>query len=146
MTTLTMLSDFAWDQRYRVFSLDDVLTPALLLYPDVVASKVERTLELLGGDANRWRVHIKTQSWPTRSACWSSVASAISNARPLWNCWWPAAAAREMYSSLIQRWGQMRGESGKSPISSHRRAFPPWPRTNNKLGNGAAAGSESFST
>jgi D-serine deaminase-like pyridoxal phosphate-dependent protein len=37
-----------------------VLTPALLLYPEIVASNIERTLELLGGDANRWRVHIKT--------------------------------------------------------------------------------------
>jgi D-serine deaminase-like pyridoxal phosphate-dependent protein len=55
-----MLSEFAWDQRYRVSSLDDVLTPALLLYPEVVASNVQRTLEWLGGDANRWRVHIKT--------------------------------------------------------------------------------------
>ena len=55
-----MLSEFAWDQRYRASSLDDVLTPALLLYPEIVASNVERTLELLDGDANRWRVHIKT--------------------------------------------------------------------------------------
>jgi D-serine deaminase-like pyridoxal phosphate-dependent protein len=56
----SMLSEFAWDQRYQVSSLDDVLTPALLLYPEIVASNIERTLELLGGDANRWRVHIKT--------------------------------------------------------------------------------------
>jgi len=55
-----MLSEFAWDQRYQVSVLDDVLTPALLLYPEIVASNIERTLELLGGDANRWRVHIKT--------------------------------------------------------------------------------------
>ena len=55
-----MLSEFAWDQRYQVSALDDVLTPALLLYPEIVASNIERTLELLGGDANRWRVHIKT--------------------------------------------------------------------------------------
>jgi D-serine deaminase-like pyridoxal phosphate-dependent protein len=56
----SMLSEFAWEQRYRVSSLDDVLTPALLLFPEIVASNIERTLELLGGDANRWRVHIKT--------------------------------------------------------------------------------------
>jgi D-serine deaminase-like pyridoxal phosphate-dependent protein len=56
----SMLSEFAWDQRYQVSSLDDVLTPALLLYPEIIASNIERTLELLGGDANRWRVHIKT--------------------------------------------------------------------------------------
>jgi D-serine deaminase-like pyridoxal phosphate-dependent protein len=55
-----MLNEFAWDQRYQVSSLDDLLTPALLLYPEIVASNIERTLELLSGDANRWRVHIKT--------------------------------------------------------------------------------------
>lgn len=55
-----MLSEFAWDQRYRVAALEDVLTPALILYPEIVASNIERTLDLLGGDANRWRVHIKT--------------------------------------------------------------------------------------
>src|SRR5258708_35228652 len=55
-----MLSDFPWDPRYRVSSLDDVLTPALLLYPEFVVSNIERTLDLLGGDVDRWRVHIKT--------------------------------------------------------------------------------------
>ena len=55
-----MLSEFAWDQGYRVSAIEDVLTPALLLYPEVVASNIERTLDLLGGDADRWRVHIKT--------------------------------------------------------------------------------------
>jgi D-serine deaminase-like pyridoxal phosphate-dependent protein len=59
-TQKSILSEFAWDQRYHASSLDDVLTPALLLYPEIVASNVERTLELLDGDANRWRAHIKT--------------------------------------------------------------------------------------
>jgi len=59
-TQKSMLSEFASDQRYCASSLDDVLTPALLLYPEIVASNVERTLELLDGDASRWRVHIKT--------------------------------------------------------------------------------------
>ena len=56
----SMVSEFAWDQSYRAGALDDVLTPALLLYPETVASNIERTLDLLGRDANRWRVHIKT--------------------------------------------------------------------------------------
>ncbi|HUC53218.1 MAG TPA: alanine racemase [Candidatus Cybelea sp.] len=56
----SMLSDFAWDQCYRVSAIEDVLTPGLLLYPELVASNIERTLVLLGGDTNRWRVHIKT--------------------------------------------------------------------------------------
>jgi D-serine deaminase-like pyridoxal phosphate-dependent protein len=56
----SMLSEFAWDQRYGVPDIENVLTPALLLYPEFVASNIERTLDLLGGDADRWRVHLKT--------------------------------------------------------------------------------------
>jgi D-serine deaminase-like pyridoxal phosphate-dependent protein len=56
----SMLNEFAWDQRYRVNGMADVLTPALVIYPEVVAANLERTVELLGGDADRWRVHIKT--------------------------------------------------------------------------------------
>ena len=55
-----MLSEFPWDERYRVTRVDEVLTPALVLYPEIIASNIERTLQLLGGDANRWRPHIKT--------------------------------------------------------------------------------------
>jgi D-serine deaminase-like pyridoxal phosphate-dependent protein len=55
-----MLSEFPWNQSYGVSGVEDVLTPALVLYPELVAANIERTLELLGGDANRWRVHIKT--------------------------------------------------------------------------------------
>jgi hypothetical protein len=58
--TKTMLSDFPWDQHYCISSIEDVLTPALLLYPEIVASNIERTVGLLGGDPDRWRVHIKT--------------------------------------------------------------------------------------
>jgi len=59
-TQKTMLSEFGWDPRYCVSSVDDVLTPALVMYPDVIAANIERTLESLDGDADRWRVHIKT--------------------------------------------------------------------------------------
>ena len=55
-----MISEFAWDPRYEVSSVEDVMTPALLVYPEIIASNIERTVELLGGDADRWRVHIKT--------------------------------------------------------------------------------------
>jgi len=56
----SMLSEFAWDQRYRVSDIGNVLTPALLLYPEIAASNIKCTVDLLGGDADRWRVHIKT--------------------------------------------------------------------------------------
>ncbi|HKW57187.1 MAG TPA: alanine racemase [Candidatus Acidoferrum sp.] len=56
----TMLHDFAWDERYRIGAMDDVLTPALALYPAAITRNIERTLALLQGDAERWRVHVKT--------------------------------------------------------------------------------------
>jgi len=56
----SMLAEFAWDNRYRVPGIGDILTPALVLYPEAVESNIERTVQLLGGDAERWRPHIKT--------------------------------------------------------------------------------------
>jgi D-serine deaminase-like pyridoxal phosphate-dependent protein len=55
-----MLSEFPWDERHRVTSIEEVLTPALVVYPEFVVSNIARTLHLLGGDADRWRAHIKT--------------------------------------------------------------------------------------
>jgi len=55
-----MLNEFPWDPCYAVFGLEDVLTPALAIYPEIVAANLERTLHLLEGNADRWRAHIKT--------------------------------------------------------------------------------------
>ena len=55
-----MLSGFPWDERYRISDIDNVLTPALVVYPEIIASNVARTLDLLGGNADRWRAQIKT--------------------------------------------------------------------------------------
>ncbi len=55
-----MIGEFAWDPRYAVSGVEDVMTPALLVYPEIIASNIARTLALLDGDADRWRVHIKT--------------------------------------------------------------------------------------
>ncbi len=55
-----MLSEFPWDPRYRVSDIDNVLTPALVVYPEIIDSNIARTLHLLGGKADRWRAHIKT--------------------------------------------------------------------------------------
>ena len=59
-TKKTMLSQFPWNEQYRVSNIEDALTPALLVYPEIVASNIARTLDLLGSDGDRWRVHIKT--------------------------------------------------------------------------------------
>lgn len=55
-----MLTEFPWDPRYKLSSIADVLTPALLLYPEILAANIDCTVELLDGDPDRWRVHIKT--------------------------------------------------------------------------------------
>jgi D-serine deaminase-like pyridoxal phosphate-dependent protein len=55
-----LLSEFPWDERYRVVDVEHVLTPALVLYPELIASNINATLRLLDGNADRWRAHIKT--------------------------------------------------------------------------------------
>jgi len=45
---------------YTIENADDIVTPALLIYPDLVDANIEATLRMGGNDANRWRPHIKT--------------------------------------------------------------------------------------
>ena len=45
---------------YRIAGVEEVRTPALAIYPEIVDSNVAITLRLFGGDANRWRPHVKT--------------------------------------------------------------------------------------
>jgi D-serine deaminase-like pyridoxal phosphate-dependent protein len=59
-TQQPILSEFPWTSRFNVSNSEDVLTPALLVYPRIVAANIDCTVALLGGDAGRWRVHIKT--------------------------------------------------------------------------------------
>lgn len=59
-TQQPILGEFAWDSRYSVSDAENILTPALLVYPQMVAANIECTIKLLGGDADRWRAHIKT--------------------------------------------------------------------------------------
>jgi D-serine deaminase-like pyridoxal phosphate-dependent protein len=39
---------------------DNLLTPALAIYPRIVDANVANTIRLLNGDAKRWRPHVKT--------------------------------------------------------------------------------------
>lgn len=45
---------------YRIENVEALLTPALVIYPEIVDQNIAATLRLLGGDANRWRPHLKT--------------------------------------------------------------------------------------
>jgi D-serine deaminase-like pyridoxal phosphate-dependent protein len=38
----------------------NILTPALIVYPEIVDRNIERTLERLGNNPERWRPHVKT--------------------------------------------------------------------------------------
>src|SRR3954462_157880 len=42
------------------YEIEDLLTPALLIYPEIVDQNIERTLARLGGNPERWRPHVKT--------------------------------------------------------------------------------------
>lgn len=45
---------------YSIRDVEKVLTPALAIYPSIVDANIDVTIELLGGDADRWRPHVKT--------------------------------------------------------------------------------------
>lgn len=45
---------------YKIENAEALLTPALVIYPEIVDRNIAATLRLLGGDANRWRPHLKT--------------------------------------------------------------------------------------
>lgn len=47
-------------QAYEIDDVDRILTPALLIYPELVDVNIKATLKMLGNDPNRWRPHIKT--------------------------------------------------------------------------------------
>ena len=55
-----LLPTLAWDERFRVENAEDVMTPALLLYPDALAANINAIVKSLSGDASRWRAHVKT--------------------------------------------------------------------------------------
>ena len=46
--------------RYEVSDADRLLTPALLIYPELVEHNIRTVVRLLDGNANRWRAHVKS--------------------------------------------------------------------------------------
>lgn len=46
--------------NYELEDVGSILTPALLIYPEIVDTNISATLRMIGNDANRWRPHIKT--------------------------------------------------------------------------------------
>ena len=50
---------------YKFKEAGQLLTPALLVYPEIVDRNIEATLRLMHSDANRWRPHLKTAKLPS---------------------------------------------------------------------------------
>jgi D-serine deaminase-like pyridoxal phosphate-dependent protein len=46
--------------RYAFAGREDVMSPALLIYPEIVDSNIRETIALLDGRPDRWRPHVKT--------------------------------------------------------------------------------------
>src|SRR5262245_65883881 len=54
------VSEIFSDEPYCIAGVESVLTPALAIYPEIVEANIEATLRVMGGDADRWRPHVKT--------------------------------------------------------------------------------------
>ena len=118
---------------------EQVLTPALVIYPALLASNIERTLALLNGDTDRWRVHIKT------AKLGFTVHMLIEHDVRNFKCattlelMTVCDAGAAVFLSHIQSWAPMPVVCVKSQIRSPGRKSPFWLRTTTKSHNGAEA-------
>lgn len=48
------------EESYRIEGIENVMTPALAIYPSIVESNIDATIRVLGNDPERWRPHVKT--------------------------------------------------------------------------------------
>ncbi|MGC2661704.1 MAG: alanine racemase [Bryobacteraceae bacterium] len=64
--------------EYRLRAPENILTPALLIYPAIVQSNIDRMIGLMSGNADRWRPHLKTakMDWVIRKLAASGVKQA----------------------------------------------------------------------
>src|SRR5262249_3470893 len=60
MPTETLIEPLTSDINFRIAEAERMLTPSLLIDSDRVQHNITGTLRLLGGEANRWRPHVKT--------------------------------------------------------------------------------------
>src|ERR1700688_711151 len=59
-TEQAALSGLPAESRYQLVDTEAVMSPALIIYRDIVEANIRNTIRLLGGDTNRWRPHVKT--------------------------------------------------------------------------------------
>ena len=64
MSHKMMVTDYPLDPANVVKSFDDILTPALLVYPDIIESNIDRTLHLLDGNADYGYEPVRVENPP----------------------------------------------------------------------------------
>ena len=64
--------------EYKLNEAADILTPALLIYPGIVRSNIDRMIRALDSKPDRWRPHLKTakMDWVIRMLAASGVTQA----------------------------------------------------------------------
>ena len=82
MATASLINPLTSDTAFRVAEAARLLTPALLIDRERVQHNIATTLRLLGGDANRWRPHVKTAKLGYVMRMMVDPASARSSAPP----------------------------------------------------------------
>jgi D-serine deaminase-like pyridoxal phosphate-dependent protein len=60
LTGQAAVSELPAASIYQLAGAEVVMTPALIIYSDIVEANIRNTIRLLGGDTNRWRPHVKT--------------------------------------------------------------------------------------
>ena len=53
-------SELPVESTYQLGGAAAIMTPALIIYSDIVEANIRNTIRLLRGDTNRWRPHVKT--------------------------------------------------------------------------------------
>src|ERR1700754_439561 len=59
-------------EDYRIREIDEVMTPALAIYPELVDNNIQATLRLVGGEADRLRPHVKTAKLASVMGQWTA--------------------------------------------------------------------------
>ena len=64
MTTWVLQKE-SMTNPYAVRNADRIMTPALRIYPELVDANIRAALRMMNGDANRWRLRLKTAKIPS---------------------------------------------------------------------------------
>ncbi len=132
---------------YKIENAEALLTPALVIYPEIVDRNIEATIRLLGGDANRWRPHLKTAKLGFIMR--RLVSQGVVNAKCSTTVELAAACESGMKDVLLAYAVvavRTPAASGSSPKSIRTSASPYWSKTSSRLPPGREAASEFSST